>query len=61
MIQNVAATSILSSFVDSKTERFLLGAIITTLTIYTIYNYHVNIKLNKLRIKQEEQELSKGL
>ena len=43
--------------VDNKIVNFIAGGLVATFLVYTIANYHYTIKLNKLRIMQEEQEL----
>lgn len=43
--------------VDTKIINFVAGGLVATFLIYTIANYHYNIKLNKLRIDEKEAEL----
>jgi hypothetical protein len=43
--------------VSNKNAKTILGVLIIGTLVYSLYNYHVNIKLNKLRYEVEKSKL----
>lgn len=56
-VESMGAIGLGGKFMSTKQERVVTGILLTALTVYTIYNYHVNIKLNKLRIAEQEAKM----
>jgi hypothetical protein len=44
----------IAKFADSKTERFILGTIFLGISILTVRNLYLSIKVNKIKLEEHE-------
>lgn len=46
-----------TGYVSNKNAQLIVGGLLMMTLVYSIYNYHTNIKLNKLRYDLEKHKI----